>query len=235
MAHGMETVLQKSSIDRVLREEEFVAWNLTLPANHTRLYTVSCYSDGLLSRDLVHAVSVYRTMQLEQPGVVRRDVRFKLSNLEPISSSDVLKAMFALKAEDSTSTCAGVSEEYTMCGDFNITAALPLILAMVIIIGLWGAVLLRSIVMKVPAIRTPHNAETWRSFATQERHRTPSIARGIAAGDRVTDLVTDRSGYWNAAGFEGDRVGDRGGGRIPAGGEAVVLLGHDGTVLLAHV
>ncbi len=60
---GIESVLSNSEIERVLLGS-YEPWTLKLDERRTRIYTISCTTDGLLSSDLARAVSLVRCYPL---------------------------------------------------------------------------------------------------------------------------------------------------------------------------
>ncbi len=121
---GIETVLSKEEVARVLLGK-MESWLLFPPPSRTRLYEISCETDGLLPKDLTRAVPLYRITQMEQPGVKRVNVNSAFSRLMPLTSSDIVKAGFSLKAEDGSATCTGKIDRYTECGIVLLPRIMP--------------------------------------------------------------------------------------------------------------
>lgn len=196
-ASGIETVLSEADIDRILDVKQTSPWNLNVVPSLTRLYDLTCDTSGLKSRDLTRAVSLYRTMQMEQPGVKRMGMDFNIDQLSPISSSDVLKALFALKAEDGGDVCAQKLEEYSTCGEFDFSRSAPFIAIAAVLLVLW----LLSIfwTWSLPKLYVPHDATSWREFSSGEKSRADASAdymNGGMGGFRDTmDVDLEASGF----------------------------------------
>lgn len=158
---GVERLLTDGETQRVLRGER-EPWQLRLDAVRTRSYDIRCHTDGLTALDLSSAVSLYRTVQMEQPGVRRNEVQGVLARLSPLNSSDIAKAAFAIKSEDWSDECIGTVEKYRECGGFQIHFVTPFFgLSACIVVG-WIAVALsvRNIADDVPV-----SAVEWRERA----------------------------------------------------------------------
>ncbi len=125
---GIETVLSEKESLRVASGRN-TSWLLSIVPSRTRLYEIQCDSDGMTAKDLAHAIGIYRTMQMGQPGVRRDDVMYNISRVNALSSSDVLKSAFALKSEDGSDTCTGEIDLYVPCGDFQVLRLLPFVIS----------------------------------------------------------------------------------------------------------
>ncbi len=88
---GIETVLDPKETFRISLENP-KPWDLVTTPSRTRMYDISCETDGITEKDLVHGLSIYRTMQMEQPGVKRIDVNCDLSSVPPLTANDVLRS-----------------------------------------------------------------------------------------------------------------------------------------------
>ncbi|GAB0495224.1 hypothetical protein MMPV_006523 [Pyropia vietnamensis] len=159
---AVEVVLNASEVDRVF-DPDPTPWTLPAVAGRARTYAVALSTDGLRAADVVMAASIFRTGQMEQPGVRRTDVHSQIERLPPMTSSDVLKALLALKAEDGNSNCAGTVEEYLPRGTFRLVTALPFTVAVVVVLGVWAA--LATATRGLADLHIPHDADSWRSFA----------------------------------------------------------------------
>lgn len=135
---GIEHILSRDDVHKK-KLGSTTPWRVQTSYNRTRLYNIICSSDGLLPRDLTKAVSMYRTTQMEQPGVRRKDVGHLIEKLSPLNVTDTLKAAFSLKAEDNSETCSGNVDIYTTCGDFKLPLMLPFICMSLFLIILWLA------------------------------------------------------------------------------------------------
>lgn len=123
-AKGIETVLSDENMKRVLIGERN-QWPLPLENSRTRQNTINCRTGVLRPWDLVRAVYLYRTIQMEQPGLRRKGVNGRIEKVPPMNSSDVVKAAFALKADDWSGICTGNIDAYRKCGTFKTIFALP--------------------------------------------------------------------------------------------------------------
>lgn len=59
---------------------------------------------------LANAVSLFRTIQIEQPGVYRKDVGEIIDKLEPINGSNVVMAAYVMQIEEWLFNCEGLIE-----------------------------------------------------------------------------------------------------------------------------
>jgi len=110
----------------------------------------------------VRAVSLYRTMQMEQPGLRREGVDGKIERVPPMNSSDVVKAAFAMKADDWSGSCTGDIDVYRTCGAFQAAFVLPFMaLAVCIAVG-W--IVIQCMVEKTE-VDAPVSADEWRKCA----------------------------------------------------------------------
>lgn len=91
---GIEAMLTDEEIERVLKGRE-EPWEILLTNERTRVYDISCASPGLGWRDLMKAVSIYRTIQMERPGLQRKKGTSFQERVPPMNSSDVVSAIFA--------------------------------------------------------------------------------------------------------------------------------------------
>lgn len=158
---GMETVLSREEIGTVLlgRVEP---WTLKAEPARTRLYEIACQTDGIMPRDLAMAASLYRTAQMDQLGVKRENVSYRLERVLPLTPSDMYKSMYAMKAEDETSNCIGKIDKYSPCGGVEHAKMIPFILLSLTLIFAW---VLAAILWKNVPVDVPHNAATWRKAA----------------------------------------------------------------------
>lgn len=178
-AAGVETVLTEEQIARVL-EKSVEPWSFSLTPKLARVYDIECRTSNLTSGDMAQAVSLYRTTQMEQPGVRRSHVKQNLALLEPLNQSDALKALFALKAEDGTSVCRGEIPVYTTCAWYDwrrgvAFAAIGGVVAVGWVIALWMS-------RKTGDVFVPYDAESWRKFATMSDRGGVGIQMGERGG-----------------------------------------------------
>lgn len=159
---GVEVVLNASEMDRVLHSDG-TPWRLDPVAGRARTYAVALSTSGLRAADVAMAASIFRTSQMEQPGVRRSDVHARIERLPPLTPSDVLMAVFALKAEDGASTCAGTVGVYVPHGTVRAAAVIPFVAAVAVVMGVWAA--LAAATRGLTDLHVPHDAESWRSYA----------------------------------------------------------------------
>lgn len=160
---GIETVLLPSETRRAAREESR-PWNLDADPERSRLYNLSCATDGMTADDFAHGLAIYRAMQLEQPGRERSDVRSNLSRIDPMSVNDVVRSAYALLSDDVSSTYRGSIDVYTTCGDFHTEKGVPFVALTVKLTLVW--VFLRSFV--VDSEDVPSDAAAWREIAHEQ-------------------------------------------------------------------
>jgi len=130
-AGGVEFVLGATDTRRLLaayRSRSTAPLTLPVtPAANGRAYALDCATDGLTGRDLAHALSLFRGMQLGSPGVLTFTPHEETQALPPPLTVDgALRAVFALKADDLRSTCGGEVPVYTECGAMDWGKAVPL-------------------------------------------------------------------------------------------------------------
>lgn len=159
---GVEVVLNTSEMNRVLHSDG-APWRLDAAPGRARTYSVALSTSGLRAADVAMAASIFRTGQMEQPGVRRSDVHSRIERLPPLTHSDVLKAVFALKAEDGASTCAGTVGVYVPRGTVRAAAVIPFAVAVAVVMGVWAA--LAAATRGLADLHLPHDADSWRSYA----------------------------------------------------------------------
>lgn len=159
---GVEAILSPSETKRVLREESR-PWDLAVDPRRSRLYVITCVTDGLLAEDLTRGVALYRGMDLEQPGVERSDVQSNISRLAPITVNDVVRAAYALKSEDAQDACVGEIDMYEKCGSFEIGKSKYFAGIGLVIVLMWLALHLF-----VEEDRIPFCTESWRELAHKQ-------------------------------------------------------------------
>lgn len=159
-AAGIETVLNKKETDRLARAESR-PWNLTVDPLRSRTYEVSCITDGMGEDDLAHGLTIYRSMQLEQPGIQRSDVQSNISRVTPVTANDVIRSAYALKSEDGSRTCSGEIDVYEPCGSFLMDKGMPFIGVGIAVTILW--IFVQAFVKDREPV--PHDAASWRELA----------------------------------------------------------------------
>lgn len=160
---GVEAILTKREIEKS-NEPQGNPWTILLNGDRTRMYDISCNSPGLGWKDLMKAVSLYRTVQLGQPGLIRLAANSQLSRVPPIERSDVLKALLAIKAQDiRSSLCERLVPIYCHCGAFQWGRAGVLLGLCLSLIVMWIFLVLLS--SRYPAVHVPFNPDSWRSIA----------------------------------------------------------------------
>lgn len=159
--YGMETVLSRTEIDKV-RLGSYKPWVLKAEKSRTRLYKITCDTDGVLPKDLAMATSLYRTAQMDQLGIKRTNVSYRIERLAPLTSSDLYKSLYAMKAEDEMDNCQGTIDFYRACGGVEHWKMAPFILLSTALTLMWviAGIFLRNISFQVP-----HSAATWRRAA----------------------------------------------------------------------
>lgn len=162
-AKGIETVLSDEVMKRVFLGKKD-PWTFPLNNSSTREYDINCSTDGLTSWDLVRATSLYRTMQMEQPGLRRVGVNGDINKVEPMSNSDIVKAVFAMKADDWSGTCTGDIDVYRKCGTFKSLFVLPFVLLATGISVGWVII---NCVLETGPLDAPVDAVTWRQYAVK--------------------------------------------------------------------
>lgn len=179
---GIETILNQQQVDRVL--DRNVTDNWTFPVNNsvTRLYELSCVTDGLLAKDLARAVSLFRTTQMEQPGVRRSDVGDNLTKFSPLTASNVAMAAYALKAEDWSDPCSGEIDLYTTCGTFKASFVLPFLCLSFVIVAAW---LIVTGVIRETGNAVPVDTVTWRKHALRAIRSQSGSTRSLGLDDRT--------------------------------------------------
>lgn len=184
-ARGVEALLSEEEISRVLKGSE-EPWEIVLSEERTRVYDVSCESPGLGWKDLMKAISIYRTIQMERPGLQRTEGTGLQQRVPPMTSSDVLKALFALKAEDVRSKqCIRQVPVYQQCGAFEWPKALPFLLLTVLTMLM--ALSLQVFSIASASLPVPHNSESWRRVATtKEGFR--SFRLQVKSADGIDDI-----------------------------------------------
>lgn len=186
---GVEMVLNRDEVEFLL-SKPVKPWTLPAAPTRSRQYSLSCLSDGVPASDFARAVSLYRTAQMEQPGVRRSDVAYQIDRVPALTSSDLAKALFALKAADWSKDCTGSVSRYTVCGSFALPRVAPFFaLALVLALG-WGAL---SLWLHRTHEPVPVDARGWRAQA----HR---LARGPYVLHGVTDDATYDAKMFEATG-----------------------------------
>ncbi|KAK1865770.1 hypothetical protein I4F81_008293 [Pyropia yezoensis] len=198
---GVEVVLNASEMARVLHPDP-APWVLDADPARARTYAVALSTNGLRAADVVMAASIYRTSQMEQPGVRRVGVDGQIERLPPLTPSDVLKAVYALKAEDGRSTCAGTVGVYVPRGTVRLVTLLPFAVALVVVGGVWVG--LAAATRGLADLHVPHDADSWRSFAL------------VAHGWGGPPGSPDGDGWKGGKGWGEEGGGGEGGGATPA-------------------
>lgn len=158
---GIEMILNKEEIETVLNSSG-TPWDIFPTSERARYYEISCESNGLTSSDLTRAISLYRTVQMEQPGVQRKHVDGRFEKVPPLDKSDVLKSVFALKAEDIRSVCTGTVPQYTSCGVFDFKKAIVAFALFSITSVLF--VLLEFFTCGKKSVKIPTDSSSWKEF-----------------------------------------------------------------------
>ncbi len=187
---GVETLLNEQQVERVLDRNVMDNWTFALNSSVTRLYEASCVTDGLLAKDLARAVSLFRTSQLEQPGVRRADVGDKLAKLPPLNSSNVAMAAYAMKSEDWSDPCSGEIDLYRTCGTFKPSFVLPFVCLALVIVVAWLSV---SAFIPRPSNTVPVDTVTWRKLALRAIRGQSGSMRSGEVDDRTLsseDMLT---------------------------------------------
>ncbi|OSX72486.1 hypothetical protein BU14_0431s0010 [Porphyra umbilicalis] len=168
-AGGVEVVLGATDTRRLLaayrsRSTDPLTFPVT-PAANGRVYALDCATDGLTGRDLAHALSLYRGMQLGSPGVLTFTPEAEVQALPPpLTIDEALRAVFALKADDFRSTCGGAVPVYTACGAMDWGKAVPLVGVASLLVAAWLAAAVAG--GGVPrTVRVPTDAAAWRALA----------------------------------------------------------------------
>lgn len=156
---GLESILQGISENDVRKVGQMV---IQLNSSSTRVYKISCDTDGLASKDLAKSVMFMRTAQIEIHPT------WNISNssieaLRPFTTSDVLKSLFALKASDQVTNCTGKIEVYRECGIFQWRQASYVCFLYCLMLIAWLLMSLFS--SKYRDIAVPHDSITWRKYA----------------------------------------------------------------------
>lgn len=191
-ANGVEVVLSESDTARLLNQPDKIPgdpWFVKATATNSRRYSVFCETDGVPSNDLARCVSLYRTTQMEQPGVQRDGVDGRIDRVAALSGSDAAKAMYAMKSSDWSGTCEGELEVYSECGNFSGEFVAPFFAATGALVVLWVVV---SCALKRVDTEVPHDARSWREQAhklvqVQESpaQRRARSANGFSQGDAM--------------------------------------------------
>ncbi|CAN8068295.1 unnamed protein product [Agarophyton chilense] len=183
---GIEVLLNEQDKRKVLTGNEAV-WKISPDSNRSRLYSISCASKGLHWTDLTRAVSIYRTVQMERPGEKKENVNGNIKNIMPLTSSDVLRSLFALKAEDISSTCDGLVPQYTQCGTFDVSKASILLVVNSFAVLLYLA--LRIAGLKQRHVPFPTNVSSWKKYATGARESNGDFAIAMESESPDNRLV----------------------------------------------
>eukprot|EP00171_Calliarthron_tuberculosum_P021191 IDg21191t1 len=178
----IETVINKIDEAKVISHSSCPGPEQDVAATPTsaRLYSISCDTDGVTSKDLARAVSLYRSMQMEKAGVRREGVNGRIKLVAALNGSDVTKALYALKSADWSDTCSGPVDLYSKCGHFTPAYVVPFFAVAVALGVLWIAV---SCALRRVEAKVPHDAQSWREQAhklmllreSPERKRARSI------------------------------------------------------------
>lgn len=179
---GMETVMTMGNLMKMARGDKN-PWPLLLVDNRTRTYSIKCSTDGLIPWDLARAISLYRTVEMEQPGVRRTGVNGMIEKVPPLNTSDVVKAAFAMKAEDWSGSCSGDIDVYRTCGAFKMHLVFPFLSLAACIIAGW---LIIYFTIDKPSAIAPVDARAWRVYALQAMTKT--------ASNELKNKVTMRAG-----------------------------------------
>lgn len=182
---GIEAIMTKNEVDMMLKGQQ-KSWNLSLNSNRTRMYEITCKSPGLGWKDLMTAVSLYRTVQLTGPGLKRNVTNFKLSRVSPLERKDVLKSLFSLKAADIRSRrCERLVPMYRQCGTFKwIRAGILLGLCLFMVVS-W--ILLEVLSNLYPSVHVPFNSESWRKIALRDEGKANQ--NSLSLGKEYTHIV----------------------------------------------
>ncbi|KAI0558699.1 hypothetical protein FGB62_193g037 [Gracilaria domingensis] len=183
---GIEVLLTDEEIDRVLTTNETV-WEIFPGRERSRLYSISCESNGLHWTDLTRAVSIYRTVQMESPGEKKVNVNGDLANVRSLTREDVMKSVFALKAEDISSNCEGLLPHYTQCGTFDVSKAS-------ILIAVNSFTVLLYIALRIAAYRKKHagfpiSTSSWKKYATGTLQRNTDFIIAVETESSARRLV----------------------------------------------
>eukprot|EP00171_Calliarthron_tuberculosum_P012508 IDg12508t1 len=165
LAHGVEAVLNRSEQHRLLMYPTLIPgdpWTVRAMAENARRYIVYCETDGLLSVDLVRAVSLYRTTQMEKPGMQRDGVNGRIEKIPAFNRSDATKALFAMKIADWSASCEGEVDVYLECGVFLAAYVVPFFATAGLLAVIWVTV---SVALTRVDIKVPHDVYAWRKQA----------------------------------------------------------------------
>lgn len=180
---GVEAVLALNETNRLMRAESR-PWNLTVNPHRSRLYSITCDTDGLGADDLARGVSLYRAMQLEEPGVERVDVQSNISRVSPVTVNDVVRAAYALKTEDPVDACVGEIDLYEKCGQFEIRKSVYFVGIGVVIALMWLVLHLF-----VEEDKIPSDAVSWRELAHRQASMLKYFFERAAQADGTGQVV----------------------------------------------
>lgn len=131
-------------------------------SQRTRIYNISCTSYGVPARKLAGALIIYRLATLEAPKNHCRKctkITKSLSNLPPVTTSEIVKAINAYKRFDDVSKCNAQIEVYSTCDSFNVKYVAPYISLVLLIVFGWITV---AVTLPSPKATVPVAAAMWR-------------------------------------------------------------------------
>lgn len=209
--HGIETMLTKKEATQVYSSSQGSSTSLrnlyhmktkllTAVPNRTRIYHISCLTDGIRASDLAMAISIYRSATLDAVAQSVQDWMWSpsLNLAPPLTSSDVAKAIYAFKSANHDERCQGSVAIYTSCGFFEKEYLLPFFCLVVAIILGW--VVIFASLPRADA-RVPVDASSWRQQAqrgiwnTQDREARPAVnnLQKMHTGIFLMDSLADRA------------------------------------------
>lgn len=186
---GVETLLSSTEVDAV-NGIDSNPLTLALSPDRTRKYRISCQVVGMTPALFTTAVAIFRAVQFERPIVAQSTPPKTIHDVLQMNSSDVLKAIYALKAEDKDSSCSRSIPVYVSCGTYNWR---PAAFIVVITILFFITFFVVHWYARGVDIQVPHDTRTWRSYALSEILEREVRAEAKTVGDRTRIvLVSER-------------------------------------------
>lgn len=179
-AEGIEMVLNDTDTTRLTEQPKVKPgkiWHVKATKLNARRYNVHCETDGVLSKDVAYAVSLYRTIQMEQPGLRRDGVKGRIQEVAALNGNDTAHALFAMMSADWSESCSRKVDVYTSCGHFNLAFVAPFFTAAAALAALW---LTLSCALSWVATHVPHDARSWRQQAHKLVQARESPERRLA-------------------------------------------------------